>query len=232
VDGFNLYNGIHDAWEHRYLWLDLVKLFRVLRPSHTVLRVNYFTAPLLDDPDAQSRQATYWNALEALHGEQIQIVRGRYQRSVRRCKSCGDKWDHYEEKETDVNMALSLARDASAREATDYFLVSGDSDAAPAVREAQRINPHGFYKAYFPPKRHSAELQSLMPLSEVIGRSRLRDSQLPAVVRSATGAEYQQPLKWVPESFLDENGDAKPAAPTSPVTVTPADVRRMQHKHS
>jgi hypothetical protein len=75
VDGFNLYNGMHDAFSHRYLWLDLVKLLQSLRPNHEILCVNFFTAPLLDDPDAQSRQATYWNALEATSGTRSTSLR-------------------------------------------------------------------------------------------------------------------------------------------------------------
>lgn len=232
VDGFNLYNGVHDAFSHRFLWLDLIKLMQELRPNHHVIRVNYFTAPLLDDPDAESRQATYWNALEATHAERVQIVKGRYQRTTRTCHACDATWVHREEKETDVNMALAIARDALSQEATDYFLVSGDSDAAPAIREAQRINPGGFYKAYFPPKRHSDELKSLMPLSEVIGRTKLRDSQLPPVVSSSSGAEFAQPPKWMPESFLDENGDARTLTSKAPVTVTPWDIHRHNRRRS
>ena len=232
VDGFNLYNGIHDAFSHRFLWLDLIKLMQELRPNHEVVRVNYFTAPLLDDPDAESRQATYWNALEAMHGTRVQIVKGRYQRTTRTCNVCHATWVHREEKETDVNMALAIARDALSREATDYFLVSGDSDAAPAIREAQRINPYGFYKAYFPPRRHSDELKSLMPLSEVIGRTKLRDSQLPRVVTAPTGAEYEQPSKWTPETFLDEDGEARTIVSNPDVTATPGDVWRHTHPHT
>ena len=32
VDGFNLYHGMHDEYGHKYLWLDVVKLARALRP--------------------------------------------------------------------------------------------------------------------------------------------------------------------------------------------------------
>lgn len=107
--------------------MDLVKLLQVLRPNHDVLRVHYFTAPLLDDPDAQSRQATYWNALEATHGSKtLPIVRGRYQRWTAWCRECGAQWPRCEEKETDVNLALTIARDAALAEATDYYLISGD----------------------------------------------------------------------------------------------------------
>lgn len=231
VDGFNLYNGLHDTFGHRYLWLDLVALLKSLRPRHEVLRVNYFTAPLLDDPEAQSRQATYWNALEATCGDRINIVSGRYQRSTQRCKSCDAEWRAYEEKETDVNLALTIARDAYQQEATDYYLISGDSDAAPAIREAQRLNPSGFYKAYFPPNRYSDELRSLMPLSEVIGRSKLRDSQLPPMVHGASVLQtFEQPAKWQPESFIHDGDEPPKKLPVTP-GVTPLDIMRRSGNH-
>lgn len=201
IDGFNLYNGMHDAFGHRFLWLDLVQLLAQFRPNHQILKIKYFTAPLLDDPEAQSRQATYWNALEAQSGGIVEIVSGRYQRSEKQCKSCSAKWTHYEEKETDVNMAISLVIDAAKNEATDYYLISGDSDAAPAIRQAMKVNPAGFYMALFPPRRTSNELQGLMPRSMVIGREKLAQSQLPEIVRGAKNAKYSQPAKWKAGSF-------------------------------
>lgn len=201
VDGFNLYNGMHDAFQHRFLWLDLVELLARIRPNHKILKIKFFTAPLLDDPDAQSRQATYWNALEANSRGLVEIVPGRYQRSEKKCKSCDATWTHYEEKETDVNMAISLVTDAASKEATDYYLISGDSDAAPAIRQAMQVNPTGFYMALFPPRRISNELQALMPNSRVIGREKFAQSQLPETVRGAKNAKFSQPSKWKPGSF-------------------------------
>ncbi|SDZ15457.1 hypothetical protein SAMN05216554_2671 [Herbiconiux ginsengi] len=74
VDGFNLYNGIHDAYDRRYLWLDLVKLFEALRPRNELIRVKYFTAILIDDPETQKRQAEYIAALKAAHPGRVDVV--------------------------------------------------------------------------------------------------------------------------------------------------------------
>ncbi|HEY5853847.1 MAG TPA: hypothetical protein VIW24_07285 [Aldersonia sp.] len=51
--------------------------------------------------------------------------------------------------------------------------LSADSDLAPAVRMARRVNPHLFIAAAFPPKRFSAELQNLMPRSFHLGMSKI-----------------------------------------------------------
>ena len=32
IDGFNLYHGLRDRYQHRYLWLDVVQLVGRLRP--------------------------------------------------------------------------------------------------------------------------------------------------------------------------------------------------------
>ena len=50
VDGFNLYHGMHDEARCRLLWLDPVRLVRLLRPKDDLQVVRYFTAPLLDNP--------------------------------------------------------------------------------------------------------------------------------------------------------------------------------------
>lgn len=225
VDGFNLYNGIHDIYGHKFLWLDLLQLVQNFRKKHEILSVKYFTAPLLNDPGAQSRQAIYWNALKGVHGERVQIVEGRYQRSDRKCRECAHEWPHYEEKETDVNLALSIVLDSIQKPATDYFLITGDSDAAPAIRQAQKLNPDGFYMALFPPMRQSFELQALMPNSMVIGESRLRQAQLPEEIVLPSGQVLEQPQKWRPSRFLDP--DFFPPQPRPKVTASPGSVARV-----
>lgn len=108
VDGFNLYWGMHAASNRRYLWLDLVKLAQNLRPRSRLVAVKYFTTPVVGDPAAQSRQATYTEALQAAHPELISIYNGRYQTKPIRCRKCDATWGHREEKETDVSIAVLL----------------------------------------------------------------------------------------------------------------------------
>jgi hypothetical protein len=202
VDGFNLYNGIHDAFEHRYLWLDLVGLLERLRPKNEQVVVKYFTAILIDEPEAQGRHAEYIAALEAAHPGQVEIILGRYQRKTMTCRSCGAEWTSYEEKETDVNIAVALVADALGGEVENQYIVSADSDLVPAVKLIQARRPGLFSIAFFPPKRRSDELQKLMPSSFVIGQQRLREAQLPDEVRGSSRV-YSRPTKWKPAMFED-----------------------------
>ncbi len=197
VDGFNLYHGLHDKSGRADLWLDLVALARSLRPRSNLVAVRYFTAPVLNDPGAASRQSDYLAALATHGGADIEIIQGRYQAKQMRCRACGVEWTKYEEKETDVNIAVSLVADAASGSIDAALLLSADSDLAPAVRVARRIKPQLFVTAVFPPKRNSAELKKLMPSSFHLGVSKIRSAQLPETVTdSARGLSWSRPAKW------------------------------------
>jgi uncharacterized LabA/DUF88 family protein len=197
VDEFNLYHGLHDASGRSRLWLDLVELARLLRPRSNLVQVKYFTAPVLDEPDAASRQDTYVKALQAHHPGLLTVVNGRYQSKQVRCRACGHSRTHYEEKETDVNIATHLVADALSHACQDALIISADSDLAPAVTLVRAKSPGTFVAVAFPPKRYSAHLQKLMPHSMQIGLSKINQSQLPmAVVDPATRLVHSQPRKW------------------------------------
>jgi Flp pilus assembly secretin CpaC len=196
VDGFNLYYGLRDLARRKLLWLDLVELSRSLRPRSELVKVKYFTAPVLDDPPAASRQAVYQAALLVQNPGKITITQGRYQRKTVTCNRCGNTWRDYEEKETDVNIATALVADAGMRRARAALIISADSDLVPAIKTAREVAPSMFMAAAFPPKRYSAELQALMPASFHINRAKIQQGQLPEVVKDNDGREYSRPARW------------------------------------
>jgi len=197
VDGFNLYHGLHDRWQHRYLWLDVTALCRRLRPRSELVSVKYFTAPVLGDSHALSRQSAYIAALKSHSDGLLEDVQGRYQTKERQCRRCGHSYTLYEEKETDVNIAVSLVADAAAGLMASALIVSADSDLAPAVKTVKRLSPELFMAAAFPPARFSSELQTLMPKSFHIGTDAIRQSLLPEVVSDPrSGATWARPDKW------------------------------------
>jgi uncharacterized LabA/DUF88 family protein len=196
IDGFNLYHGMHDSLGRSTLWLDLVKLAQSFRPSQQVVGVKYFTAPVLGDPLAQGRQAHYQAALKALYPNLFTVTQGRYQRKQVTCFSCNAQRDHYEEKETDVNIAVTLLTDAALHNMDTAIIVSADSDLVPAVKAAAKIRTTLFVAAAFPPKRVSKQMRQLMPSSMNIDERRLKKSQLPQTF-SVNGATYTRPAHWV-----------------------------------
>ncbi len=197
VDGFNLDHGLRDEARHRLLWLDLVKMATLLRPRSSLIKVHYFTAPVLDDPAAASRQSQYQQAMMSLHPAIIEITQGRYQKKPVTCRKCGDVRTLYEEKETDVNIATAMIEDAARGAADSALVVSADSDLSPAIHAIRRLQPSMFVAAAFPPSRYSAELKKWMPASFHISRAKLNAAQLPSTVTdAATGRTYHRPTKW------------------------------------
>jgi uncharacterized LabA/DUF88 family protein len=195
VDGFNLYHGLHDSSGRSLLWLNLVELAQLLRPRSRLVGVKYFTAPVLNDPGALSRQAHHQAAMVAHNPGLVSITQGRYQSREVECFRCHRKHTVREEKETDVNIAVALVSDAALNHMDSALVVSADSDLAPAVRTARVLKPQLFVAAAFPPRRFSSELKLLMPASFKIGEDRIRKAQLPPSF-VAEGVTYARPAKW------------------------------------
>lgn len=197
VDGFNLYHGLHDKYRRRYLWLDLEHLVQRLRPGDRVIAVRYFTALVRDDPPALARQRTYLDALSVHCGSSVEIVLGRYQSKTVSCRQCGSTWASYEEKETDVNIAVSIVADAAAAASDLALIISADSDLCPAIRTARSLNPRRGMIAAFPPRRSSFEIRSLIRGAFTVAAADLRNSLLPETVSDpATGHVFKRPGKW------------------------------------
>lgn len=194
VDGYNLYHGLKDRSGRSQLWIDLVQLGQSIRPRQQLVKVRYFTAPVLDDPPAQARQDHYIDALGTKYPGMFEVHLGRYQKKDHTCRSCGHTYPRYEEKETDVNIATQLVVDVALRRMDSAILISADSDLAPAVRAAKQLNPNMFAMCAFPPKRFSNELKTLMPVSIQLGRDKLK-LQLPNSF-SAGGKSFTRPERW------------------------------------
>lgn len=213
VDGFNLYYGLHDAAKRELLWLDLVSLAKSLRPQSALVQVKYFTAMVLDEPDAQSRQDRYISVQRALYPGRFTVVMGKYMRKKRRCRDCGVSWTSYEEKQTDVNMAVHMVADVAAQRADTYMVVTGDTDVIPAVKMARALDSTATIIAQFPPRRASDALKRMLPSSRELTISKLKEAQLPDVAKAPSGKLFHRPEKWVV-------GGALPATPDTPDEVS------------
>ena len=196
VDGFNLYFGLRSTYARKYLWLDLQTLAgSLLRRGQTLELVRYFTARVRSDVEGERRQSAYLDALRA-HNPQVKIKDGRFQQKRRRCRDCGRIWSVFEEKETDVNIAVTLLSDAVRDDFDIALLISADSDLCPAVRETKSLFPTKRIIAAFPPGRHSAELRRVVDGFVFIGNDKIRRAQLPDEVVTKAGVVLRRPQHW------------------------------------
>ena len=198
VDGFNLYYGLRSRGWRRYYWLDLRRLSKkLLTPQQSLTAVRYFTARISSEPDDRDkpvRQNVYLEALATL--PDLQVHYGYHVARKQRCPRCGATRQTYEEKMTDVNIAVELLGDAQDDVFDTAIVVSGDGDLASPVRAVEERYQGKRVIVAFPPGRHSAGLRRAAAGYFTIGRDMCRDSQFPDRVIKAGGHVLVRPQGW------------------------------------
>lgn len=157
IDGYNLYYGI--LRQSRYKWLDMVKLFsehvlHVQDPKMNLIGLKFFTSPVkakfaVHGRDSVTAQNEYHRALKAIYGDLVEIIPGFHETlkhpMMRHVEppSREDRVDvwNIEEKQTDVNLALHLYRDAARHSADCFVVCSNDSDMEPAMKMVRQDFP-------------------------------------------------------------------------------------------
>jgi uncharacterized LabA/DUF88 family protein len=135
VDGFNLYHPLHETGQPHLKWLDLWKLGErfCAKAKAQLVKVVFCTAVPDEPAEKRDRHNTYNRALQ---GAGVTILKGHHVYDPEN--------DKRTEKQSDINLALSLMFDAQD-DAFDYaFLLTADSDQAATGR---------FFKERFPEKK-------------------------------------------------------------------------------
>ena len=196
VDGFNLYYGLRTKGWRRFYWLDIGALSEnLLRPGQRLAGVRYFTTRITgNEQDKRRRQSTYLEALETRGG--VKIRYGHFLAKQRECRNCGQRWTVYEEKMTDVNVAVELLGDAQDDLFDTAIVLSADSDLAGPVEAVLGRYRAKRVIAVFPPGRRSDRLRRAAGVSFTVGRKVLKESQLPDEVVKADGFVLERPERW------------------------------------
>ena len=198
IDGFNLFYGMRSKGWKRFYWLDVYQLAEnVLRSGQQLSVVRYFTAPILSDatdPDKDKRQTTYLDALSTIPN--LIIERGYYTSGVQKCPNCGAPKTVYEEKTTDVNIAVAMLTDAYDNLFDTAILVSADGDLVRPVKTVLERFQDKRVVVAFPPGRHSNNLRNSATRNFTIGRRVIARSQLPNQVIGQNGHVLNRPSSW------------------------------------
>ena len=157
----------------------------LLQPDQELAMVRYFTARALPeprDPGKTFRQQTFLEALDTL--PELYIHYGKYARKSYTCHNCGATWKSYEEKMTDVNIAVELLGDVQNNVFDTAIIVSGDSDLTGPITAVRSRYPDKEVVVAFPPDRVSKQLRQVATASYVIGRKEVER-------QPAAGPRYQ-----------------------------------------
>lgn len=196
IDGLNLYNGLKKANLRRYYWLDLKKLAgKLCLPNQDLTRVKYFTSMVSTkfDQGKFQRQSSYIKALRTL--DSVMIFMGRHQKGTTVCSRCGKVFKNFNEKMTDINIAVEMFKDAYQRNCDTQILISGDSDLVPICRAILEFFDMKLV-IFFPPHRKTDRLREYCHYSAKIFTDYFRKSQLPASILDSSGNEIEKPDYW------------------------------------
>lgn len=129
------------------------------------------------------------------HSSILDIRYGRFQEKSLRCRRCSASWPTYEEKESDVALAVSVVGDGLNRLFGTALIVSADSDMVPAIRELRASRPEARVVGALPPNRNSSDLRRHCDASFQIGAAKIRQAQLPETVMDGPHA-ITRPAYW------------------------------------
>lgn len=160
VDGYNVYYGRLRGTP--YKWIDMVALFERLvheqNPASQVTLVRYFSAFCLARFSTHGNASTiaqdsFLRGHEVRDGPRFQKTMGththdrsgtkmpRYVDGVAFDRSDRVKVWKLEEKQTDVNIALAMYRDAASGRFSELVVCSNDSDVEPVLRAIKEDFP-------------------------------------------------------------------------------------------
>lgn len=203
VDGFNFYHAVADLNEPFLKWCNLRKLADILIPkqTETVVKVVYCSAYYPGDSNKRWRHEEYRKALEAVG---VHCEWGHYVKEDAECKACGDQWKKPTEKETDINVALSLYHDAITDVFDIAYLITADSDQAATARMLKRHCPSKKLITVAPPGRNfSTSIANFADGRISLTKEHLDKAVFPSVVHvpdhplARRPKEYEPPDWWV-----------------------------------
>ncbi len=208
IDGFNLYHAIaKNPSLKQFKWYNLRKLAdQFIDPSkQCITEVFYFSAYCHWNNDKVARHKIYISFLKRFG---VSTILGNFSQVEKtflgkkmRILSINPfflKWlqflfpiriryQTFEEKQTDVNIAVKIV-EYGFRDFYDHvFLISGDSDLVSAVKTIKKRFPEKLFTSILPPKSKGKIIQKVCDYATQITVEDLRNSQLPKQINTAQG---------------------------------------------
>ena len=195
VDGFNLYHSMADRKDlSKYKWLNLRKLIECFTiDNEEIVNIIYFSAYAFWKPERVIRHQTYVNALRTVN---VKPVMSEFKRKTLKCKLCKKVYTTYEEKQTDVQIAINLFREGMNDSYDKAMIVSGDSDLIPAIEAVKSKFPAKTIHILFPPKRAIESLKQVADQYSKIKEKHLASSQFSDTIKLDNNKSLIKPIEW------------------------------------
>jgi uncharacterized LabA/DUF88 family protein len=201
VDGFNLYHALDyfkdggDPLRYRkYKWLNLHKLASLfVGRLDTLEQVSLFTAFAMWDPGKVARHKLFLRANENVG---VNVVLGEFKRKSKHCTICKKHYTGFEEKQTDVNIAVQLFQSAYLDKYDRAVLLSGDTDLIPAIKAVRASFPHKKIGVMLPIGRSSNDLVKQTDFRYKMRETHLISSRFPDQIILPDKSVLDCPANW------------------------------------
>ena len=208
IDGFNMYHALdaksrHCGYRyHRYKWINYWALAECFVPkSDVVLEVRWFTAEApWAGASGQGKRNRHRELRIANQEMGVTVVDGYFRPVQKTCRLDVPRalisYGSYEEKRTDVAIAVSIVSLASAKAYDKLVLVTADSDMIPAVEAAKKMHPAGAIINVVPIERRAEALKHYVDAQIRMKEHHLIASVLPNVLQLGNGNIVRRPVSW------------------------------------
>ncbi len=111
----------------------------------------------------------------------------------------GQEYKTYEEKQTDVNIAVEVIRNVIKDKCDLTIIVSADSDLLPPIHLIRELESRHKVICFFPPSRYSADLAQNADHIINLNRYeyRFKKNQLPDQLTLPNGYVVKKPPTWI-----------------------------------
>ncbi len=205
IDGFNLYHAIMQTDKNgnqpyaKYRWLDYRKLIEgFLEESDVLEDVYYFSAHVSwDSPAGKEKRERHQTFITAQKDRGVKVILGRFRPVWKTCMAaCKKPYQTYEEKRTDVNIAVTMLKLAFLDQYQKAILISGDSDMIPALEAVKEVRPLTKIMTVIPIERKGTALSNASHLVRHMKESHLKKCLLPYEIALKNGVIVNCPLNW------------------------------------
>ncbi len=111
----------------------------VQRTAFIISPIGESDSPIRIRSDKVKRHKIFIKAQE-LKG--IRIIYGEFRKRDKHCRVCKNWYQTFEEKQTDVNIAIKLFELAIQDKYDKALIISGDSDLIPSIKAVKSTFPH------------------------------------------------------------------------------------------
>ena len=195
IDGFNLYHALNNVERlHRYKWLDFSRLVRCYVSGNDVIEDIYYFTALANWNTAKVQRHKV--LLQAQRACGVKVVYGMFKKVDKACRLCHREYQTYEEKMTDVNIAVSLLSLAFQDRYDKAILISGDTDLVPAIEAVEKNFPDKEVGVVIPIGRTSEQLKQVCSFHMKMKEAHLKSCMFPEEIDLGQGKILRRPTTW------------------------------------